>query len=172
MLNPNALFELASKGMPNFAETMTDAKTVRHPFAPPSHTHTLSQDLDVVLKRACEDLIANTSTLIALPIRRFLDQCTTFLSSPNAGSLAAQEWASPEAVLKLGQSWSEGVGKEVEEVVGKLRMYLNEEKTIMVLLPPLLVSRLSLRCCLTQIADDPFARAGRDHRYLHNFPQS
>lgn len=29
LFNPNALYELASKGIPNFAETMTDAKMVR-----------------------------------------------------------------------------------------------------------------------------------------------
>lgn len=29
IFNPAALFELASKGIPNFAETMFDAKTVR-----------------------------------------------------------------------------------------------------------------------------------------------
>ena len=35
IFNPNALFELASRGMPSFAETMTDAKLVRS-SAPPS----------------------------------------------------------------------------------------------------------------------------------------
>lgn len=30
LFRPNALYELASKGIPNFAETMTDAKTVSH----------------------------------------------------------------------------------------------------------------------------------------------
>ena len=130
--------------MPNFAETMTDAKTVSRSLLPLRSTDISPriQDLDVVLKQACEELIANTTSEIALPIRNFLDQCTTFLSSPNAGSLAAQEWASPEAVLKLNEEWNGAVGKEVEGVVAKLKIYLSEEKTIKVLLPPLLVSRL------------------------------
>lgn len=33
ILNPNALYELASRGIPSFAETMTDAKMVRASLA-------------------------------------------------------------------------------------------------------------------------------------------
>lgn len=123
IFNPNALFELASRGIPSFAETMTDAKL----------------DLDASLKRACEDLISGTSSRLSLPLRTFLDRCTSFLSSTGAKDLPAQAWATPDAVLKLHEDFHAALGEQTKEVVGKLRVYLNEEKTIGVLLPPLLV---------------------------------
>ena len=43
IFNPNALFELASRGMPSFAETMTDAKLVRPPAPPFVPCFTLTQ---------------------------------------------------------------------------------------------------------------------------------
>ncbi|KAK4705484.1 conserved oligomeric Golgi complex subunit 3, partial [Phenoliferia sp. Uapishka_3] len=124
IFNPNALFELASRGIPSFTETMTDAK----------------MDLDGSLKRACEELISETSARLASPIRTFLDRCTAYLSSPNGKDLPAQTWADPEAVLKLHEDFQKTLIEQAKEVVAKLRVYLNDEKTIGVLLPPLLVS--------------------------------
>lgn len=131
IFNPNALFELASKGMPSFAETMTDAKT----------------DLDRALKQACEDLIADSAARIALPVRTFLDRCTSFLSAapasappsgPAGKDLPAQTWASAEAVVKLHEAFQAGLEGQARDAVSKLRAYLDEEKTVGVLLPPLL----------------------------------
>lgn len=98
------------------------------------------QDLDSALKRACEDLISDSSSRIALPIRAFLDQCTSFLSSPGGKDLPGQSWATPEAVILLHDEFQKGLVGQAKEVVDKLRVYLNDEKTIGVLLPPLLVS--------------------------------
>lgn len=151
IFNPNALFELASKGIPNFAETMTDAKTVRPSVAfislsllltrpPLSH-----QDLDSALKLACESLISDSSSRIAAPIRTFLDRCTAFLSSPGSKDLPGQSWATPEEVIKLHDEFQKDLDGQAKDVVGKLRVYLGDEKTIGVLLPPLLVSVCSRR---------------------------
>ncbi|KAL8277753.1 hypothetical protein RQP46_009875 [Phenoliferia psychrophenolica] len=123
IFNPNALFELASRGMPSFAETMTDAKL----------------DLDSSLKRACESLISDTSALISSPLRLFLDRCTGYLSGPTATKdLPAQPWATPEAVILLHDEFQKTLVQQAKDVVAKLRVYLNDEKTIGVLLPPLL----------------------------------
>ncbi|KAI5477958.1 Golgi complex component Cog3 [Pseudohyphozyma bogoriensis] len=122
IFNPNALFELAAKGIPSFAETMTDAKT----------------DLDKTLKEACESLISDSSATIALPIRAFLDKCTTYLSSPTGKDLPSQLWATSEAVIKLHEEFQATLEAQAGEVVGKLKVYLNDRKTIGVLLPPLL----------------------------------
>lgn len=146
LFNPNALFELASKGMPNFAETMTDAKTVSayRPLSArrcsPSWTSAW-QDLDSALKRACEEFITESSSRIASPIRAFLDRCTAYLSSPSGKDLPAQPWATPDEVTKLHDDFQATVADQSRAVVDKLRIYLNDEKTIGVLLPPLLVSR-------------------------------
>ncbi|KAK4049565.1 Golgi transport complex subunit 3 [Microbotryomycetes sp. JL201] len=122
IFKPSALFELAAKGMPNFAETMTDAK----------------MDLDGALKRSCEELIADTSSQIAQDVKQFLDKCSTFLSSPNGQELSAQPWATPDKVLELYERFQDIFKKQVRETVDKLWLYLNDEKTVGVLLPPLL----------------------------------
>ncbi|GAA5905384.1 Golgi transport complex subunit COG3 [Sporobolomyces salmoneus] len=130
IFNPAALFQMASRGIPNFAETMVDAKT----------------DLDSALKKACEDLITTTSLSLTSSIQYFLDRCTSFLSSPSPSTggssssrdLSAQEWATPEEVMKLHQEFQDGLVENVKAVSGKMRLYLEEEKTVKVLLPPLL----------------------------------
>jgi hypothetical protein len=118
-------------------------QSVSSPFSPVCHVADLdhrSQDLDGALKRACEDLISDSSSRIARPIRTFLDRCTSFLSSPAGKDLPSQEWASSDAVIKLHEDFQATLVPQAKEVVGKLRVYLNDEKTIGVLLPPLLVS--------------------------------
>ncbi|GAA5947106.1 hypothetical protein JCM3775_006667, partial [Rhodotorula graminis] len=124
LFNPRALVELASRSMPSWAETMTDAKL----------------DLDVALKRACESLIRSSSTALTSTLRSFLDQCTAFLSSPSPlarGGLVEQEWASPERVLELHSAFRDGLEERATSVVRRMRVFLVEEKTVGVLLPPL-----------------------------------
>ncbi|GAA5985117.1 hypothetical protein JCM10908_002529 [Rhodotorula pacifica] len=123
LFNPRTLVDLASKGMPSFAETMTDAK----------------MDLDAALKVSCEELIAHLSLTLTSPLRSFLDRCTAFLSSPSAkaGDLVAQEWASPAEVLQLHSTFRETVRTQTEPVVKRMRVFLVDDKTVGVLVPPL-----------------------------------
>ncbi|KPV74096.1 uncharacterized protein RHOBADRAFT_16425, partial [Rhodotorula graminis WP1] len=98
------------------------------------------QDLDVALKRACESLIRSSSTALTSTLRSFLDQCTAFLSSPSPlarGGLVEQEWASPERVLELHSAFRDGLEERATSVVRRMRVFLVEEKTVGVLLPPL-----------------------------------
>lgn len=137
LFNPNALFELASKGVSHLttsATTMTDAKT----------------DLDAALKTVCEDLIAQSALSVTLPLRTWLGRVASFLSAPAAssggatpaGGLSKQEWASPDEVQRLHQAFvGEGGGLEagVSEVVGKLATWLSDRATVAVLVPPMQV---------------------------------
>jgi hypothetical protein len=136
IFNANVLYELASKGMPSFAETMRDAKT----------------DLDSALRSACEALIQNAASNVAAPLRAFLGRCSQFLSTPTADGLQAdlpgQAWASAEAVRGLHDSFvaqGEGLEKALRDVLAKMGAWLDdpEAKTVGVLVPPLQVSWLA-----------------------------
>ncbi|GAA5949410.1 hypothetical protein JCM3765_003400 [Sporobolomyces pararoseus] len=138
VFNPSTLFQIASKGLPNFNETMFDSKT----------------ELDTQLKKACQELINTTSLHLTSPIQSFLDRCTSFLSTPSSSSsgggatnssdssssrdLSLQEWATPEQVLKLHQEFQTNLESQVLKICDQMRLYLEEEKTVKVLLPPLL----------------------------------
>ncbi|SCZ87413.1 BZ3500_MvSof-1268-A1-R1_Chr2-2g04879 [Microbotryum saponariae] len=133
IFNRNALFELASRGIPSFTETMRDAKT----------------DLDSALKSACEELIAETARTIGRDIQGFLDECGTYLSAGTTGTaigagagqgkdLSSQGWASAERVMGLHDAFVGGVQGKVVRVAMRLKVYLNDPKTSAVLLPPLL----------------------------------
>ncbi|BGP34343.1 Golgi transport complex subunit 3 [Rhodotorula toruloides] len=127
LFNPRALVDLASKGMPNFAETMTDAKS----------------DLDLALKKACEELIAHLALTLTSEIRAFLDRCTAFLSQPspssstNSRDLPAQPFSTPTEVLRLHESFASQIHQRAESVVGRIRTWLEEDKTVSVLVGPL-----------------------------------
>ncbi|GAA6024815.1 hypothetical protein JCM10207_009291, partial [Rhodosporidiobolus poonsookiae] len=133
LLNPRVLVDLASRGLQGVEETMRDAKT----------------DLDAALKRACEALIASSSLSLTSALRAFLDRCTAHLSSPSASSsasssnsgaraLAEQPWATPEEVQRHKEVFDAQVEEGVREVVRRMREWLREEKTVGVLVPPLL----------------------------------
>ena len=156
LFNPRTLVDLASKGMPSFAETMTDAKTVLLSLSPLfslsrararaglTRCSQTRQDLDAALKVSCEELIAHLSHTLTAPLRTFLDRCTAFLSSPfaKAGDLVAQEWASPNEVLQLHANFRETVRTQTGPVVKRMRVFLVDDKTVGVLVPPLWVRLL------------------------------
>lgn len=158
LFNPNALFQIASRGLPSFKETIRDSK----------------RELDGTLKLICEDLITHSSLYISAPIRSYLTRCQAYLSSAaNTGNadLTSQPWASEEEVLKLhdafmagsvaaptlspeGQGRGEGgsapsvpstsnrdggggLEEGMREVLEKMNLYLDDEKTVNVLLPPI-----------------------------------
>lgn len=133
LLSPNALYQLASKGIPTFAETMRDAK----------------RDLDSSLKLVCEDFMRQSSLLVSASIRAFLTRCQAFLSAAPGGTptpdLTTQEWASSEEVMKLHDAFvAEGGGleKEIRQILDKMNVFLDEEKTVAVLIPPMLAEVL------------------------------
>ncbi|TNY17093.1 hypothetical protein DMC30DRAFT_420120, partial [Rhodotorula diobovata] len=90
--------------------------------------------------RACESLITSSSTALTSNLRTFLDQCTAFLSSPSPqarGGLTEQEWATPKRVLELHASFRDKLEERAVSVVRRMRVFLVEDKTVGVLLPPL-----------------------------------
>lgn len=133
------------------------------------------QDLDAALKVSCEELIAHLSLTLTSPLRAFLDRCTAFLSSPSAAGaaagttttttttaasdLVAQEWANPDEVLKLHAAFRETVRTGTEPVVRRLRIYLVDDKTVGVLVPPLWVRALPRSFSLVRFSEltAPFA---------------
>ncbi|GAA6044099.1 hypothetical protein JCM8097_008435 [Rhodosporidiobolus ruineniae] len=130
LFNPRALWT----GLPHLAqmagaEVMVDAK----------------MDLDTALKRACEDLIRLSSASLTSALRAFLDRCTAFLSSPSRPassssaappSLPEQPWATPAEVLQLHEAFQAAVVARLQAAVERMRNALREEKTVRVLVPP------------------------------------
>lgn len=133
LFNPNSLLQLASNGIPVFTETMRDAK----------------RELDQSLKTACEDFMAQSSLLVTSAIRAYLTRCQAYLSSKTDASksvdgtnLAEQTWATPDIVKGLHDAFlaEEQSGSDMSSltssILAKMRLYLDEEQTVAVLLPP------------------------------------
>lgn len=97
------------------------------------------QDLDKELKRACEDLIERCTQAATAPLRAFLDRCTAHLSS-NAGKLAEQEWAKPAAVSAVHDEFRKTAEEELLRWRRELMLYLQDEETVRVLVPPAQIS--------------------------------
>lgn len=101
------------------------------------------QDVDRELKRACEDLIQQCTVLAAAPIRQFMDKCTAFLSTrPGSGgvSLSAQTFATPEKVKEAHDEFKSSAGAQIDQWKSTLMLYLQDEETVKVLIPPTIVS--------------------------------
>ncbi|BEI85442.1 hypothetical protein CcaverHIS002_0508430 [Cutaneotrichosporon cavernicola] len=104
--------------------------TPRGDFAPDAKT-----DLDKELKRACEDLIERCTQAATAPLRAFIDRCTGHLSS-HRGKLAEQEWAKPAAVAAVHDEFRKTAEDELLRWQRELMMYLQDEETVRVLVPP------------------------------------
>ena len=117
-------------------EVIPDAKSVRHkPYALEAES---SQDVDRTLKIACEDVIQQCSKQATLPLTRFLDKCTAYLSSRPSSSadLSSQSFATAEKVMEVHKEFKDGLRDSVEAWREQLMMYLQDEETVKVLVPP------------------------------------
>lgn len=129
----NALYMVGAGGLlgisPRRNDNVTDAKA----------------DVDRELKRVCEDLIAQCAAEATAPAKAFLDRCTLHLSSQAAGKsgeLASQLWATPDKVMEVHEAVKVACEKKVPEWINSLKLYLQDEATVKVLIPPLQSSLL------------------------------
>ncbi len=90
----------------------------------------------------CEDLIAQCTARATAPLRMFLDRCTAYLSTrtTSATDLSAQDFATPAKVLAVHEDFKKSVVGHVDEWKARLMMYLQDEETVKVLVPPAYVS--------------------------------
>ncbi|WVQ81860.1 hypothetical protein IAT38_003987 [Cryptococcus sp. DSM 104549] len=100
-------------------------------------------DVDRALKLACEDLIYLVTSRATSPLRRYLDRCTAYLSKSAASAshktdLSAQDFATPAKVKEAHDEFKAACVKELAEWKVELRMYLLDEETVGVLVPPAL----------------------------------
>jgi len=72
------------------------------------------------------------------PISTFLDHCTAYLSSrpSSASDLSAQTFATPEKVKEVHDLFKATAKLRVNEWIDHLRIYLQDEETVRVLVPP------------------------------------
>ncbi|WWC71562.1 uncharacterized protein I206_105520 [Kwoniella pini CBS 10737] len=107
---------------------------VKAEFAPDART-----DVDRNLKIACEDLISLVVLRSTLPLKGFLDKCTAYLAKSQRGQnsdLSGQEFSKSENVKIIHNEFKDLVILEFGEWKKKLRNYLEDEDTVMVLIPP------------------------------------
>ena len=94
--------------------------------------------MDRELKRACEDLIRLCAQSASAPIISFLSECTAYLSSrpPASADLSSQAFATPDKVKEVHDLFKSTAAQRVNEWVDHLRVYLQDEETVGVLVPP------------------------------------
>ncbi|ORY35518.1 Sec34-like family-domain-containing protein [Naematelia encephala] len=97
-----------------YSEPLTDAKA----------------DVDRSLKAACENLISICTQAAMSPLQPFLDKAA------NRSDLSSQDWAKPHKVMELHDQFKKGVRREVEQWEAKLMLYLQDQDTVKVLVPP------------------------------------
>lgn len=123
-LLPDALF--ASLGMPRGHDTLSDS---RH-------------DIDQDLKRACQGVISFCARLPCEPLREWVDRVRAFNdarvtfsseSGPQAPLLTEQEWAKQAVAENLHQIFVEACERDLRSFVTKLRLYLEDDRTVSVL---------------------------------------
>ncbi|KAI0074424.1 Sec34-domain-containing protein [Panus rudis PR-1116 ss-1] len=116
-LLPNVLF--AGLGIPR-EESISDVK------------HGIDHDL----KQACEDVISSSADGVTKPLRAFRERVEIFYVNPTAKNtpLTTQEWASPPAIQAILTSCQEAIQRDLRSSVTRLRLYLEDDRTVSVLL--------------------------------------
>jgi len=135
--NPNSIIGgLTSFGMPRAAANIADAR----------------MKIDHELKRVCEDLIAQCADAATAPLRNL--QFPPSLTPPNASTPHSRGHSGAAEAYK---EFISTCMDEVEAWITRLRLYLEDEKTVSVLLPPM-QSRIvdeyaAFQECVRQIED-------------------
>lgn len=95
-------------------------------------------DLDAALKAACEVLIAHAVSAATAPLTQFMEKAEAYLATASAekSELGQQEWATPAAVETTTEEFRKSALEELERWTSQLRLYLQDEETVRVLLPP------------------------------------
>lgn len=98
--------------------------------------------LDEDLKRVCEEIITSCAENATAGLRGFLDRCTLYLSADTQKrDLQSQDWATSDQVLELDKAFVANVQIVVKEWIEELILYLQDEPTVRVLVPPLQVGQ-------------------------------
>lgn len=107
-------------------------------------------DLDKRLKETCASFIGSTARMLAGPLESFLGRCQTFLATTTAThaavanrDLPSQEWATSEVVVKLYDAYMGQLQAGIGMILNKMILYLEDEKAINVIFPPLQVESTS-----------------------------
>ncbi|KAH9932506.1 Sec34-like family-domain-containing protein [Fomitopsis serialis] len=126
---PNSLF--ASLGMPS-DESMNDVRRA----------------LDSELKIACEAVIASCANPVSAPLRSWTDRAHAHrlparplgtssvagVPAPSTQPIQSLPWATPTAINALFTTFNGACATELRAAVGRLRLYLEDERTVSVLL--------------------------------------
>ena len=97
--------------------------------------------MDRELKRVCEEAIAQCGDKASSPLRKWLDRCTHYLSAKSsrgqAADLASQDWATPQKVKETHDAFRENAAVVISDWISNLVIYLQDEATVRVLIPPM-----------------------------------
>lgn len=94
-------------------------------------------DLDAALKAACEVLISQAVASSAASLTQFIEKAETFLATrAEKADLSQEEWATPAAVEQLTEEFRKTTLEDLTKWTEQLRLYLQDEETVRVLLPP------------------------------------
>ncbi|RXK41165.1 hypothetical protein M231_01569 [Tremella mesenterica] len=128
-------------GITDFLRALLENATIMLGYGKPtlpSHLPDAKTDVDRELKRACEDLISLCAARATLPLRTFIDRCTSYLSSSRSSTstLSDQTFASPQKVKEVHDEFRKLCVGEVDRWESRLMLYLGDEETVRVLVPP------------------------------------
>lgn len=105
------------------------------------------QEVDRELKRVCEEAIEWCRDRATESIRAFTDRAVRYVSakrsSTTAPDLSSQAWATSDTVKAIAARFEQGCQETVGSWISNLKLYLQDEATVRVLLPPLQVSILA-----------------------------
>ncbi|KAJ9099826.1 hypothetical protein QFC21_003826 [Naganishia friedmannii] len=107
----------------------------------PDEFITAKIEVDRELKRVCESAIANCGDQATAGIKMFMDRAIYYVSAKQAKGtptgLSNQAWANDEALHKTLADFEQTCRKTVKDWISDLVIYLQDEATVRVLLPPL-----------------------------------
>lgn len=152
ILDPRALYGIASKGLPRVIESSIDAKIVRSAQVSPAtyiDDFLVSlvllrslQDLDHELQRASGELTSHVAQDVALPLRIITDQAAKAFDQSTArdgAGAAVAEWQQPGRVCEAFAAFRTCSQVNLPEAVQAIRAYLEDEKAVRSLVGPTVV---------------------------------
>jgi hypothetical protein len=142
------LLGLNSNGKATRPDELVTAKIVRDSTGGNANIvadlSTGAQEVDRELKRVCEEAIEWCRDRATESLRAFTDRAVRYVNAKHNNSsapdLSSQTWATSETVQSIAERFEQECQQTVAKWISDLKLYLQDEATVRVLLPPLQVS--------------------------------
>eukprot|EP01135_Chromosphaera_perkinsii_P009997 Nk52_evm32s1992 gene=Nk52_evmTU32s1992 len=102
-----------------------------------SHSVDIKKDIDMNLKKSCENFISHVTKEATGPMESFLAKCLAYSTANPGKSLAEEEFANPNSIKEVVSATYRLLTTDLKEMMSLMSLYLSNKDTEYILFKPI-----------------------------------